>query len=149
MEITDLRGGESLCRHAFFAKGDLLLSDAGYGYNKSFLWALNAGAGILIRFNFQTVTLTDESGNRLTAEEVNGKVPEQDALDLVVRLPGWDKPLRAVGSRNDEGRPVWLLTDLSKKELPTYKVRQLYRRRWQIELFFKRMKSLLDLYITS
>jgi hypothetical protein len=45
-----------------------------------------------------------------------------------------------VGSRNDEGTPVRLVTDLSEDEL-----RQLYRRRWQVELFIQRMKSLANL----
>jgi Transposase DDE domain len=145
VEITDHHGGEALWRHSAFGKGDLVLSDAGYGYNPSFLWALNSGARICIRFNFQTVTLFDEDGNRINADEINAIMPQEDALDIVVRLPKWEAPLRAVGSRNDEGEPVWLLTDLSEEELPTYEVRQLYRRRWQVELFFKRMKSLLNL----
>lgn len=145
VEITDSHGGEALWRHTAFGTGDLVLSDAGYGYNRSFLWGLHSGARICMRFNFQTVTLNNEKGERIWAHEVNGAMPEEDALDLVVRLPGWDLPLRAVGSRNDAGEPVWLLTDLSQKELPTYQVRQLYRRRWQVELYFKRLKSLLDL----
>ena len=145
VEITDCHGGEALWRHTAFGNGDLVLSDSGYGYNRSFLWALHSGARICMRFNFQTVTLNNEKGERIWADEVNPTMPEEDALDIVVRLPGWDRPLRAVGSRNDEGEPVWLLTDLSQRELPTYEVRQLYRCRWQIELYFKRLKSLLDL----
>ncbi len=97
-----------------------------------------------MRFNFQTVTLTDEDGNSIRADEVNQLVPKEDALDLVVFLPCWSHPLRAVGSRNDEGVPVWLLTDLIQEELPTYKVRQLYRSRWQVELFFKGLKAPLN-----
>ena len=145
VEITDRHGGEALWRHTSFGNGDLVLSDAGYGYNSSFLWALNSGARICIRFNFQTVKLYDESGARIWAAEINSQMPQEDALDIVVHLPNWDSPLRAVGSRNDKGEPVWLLTDLSQEELPTYEVRQLYRRRWQVELYFKRLKSMLDL----
>ncbi len=145
VEITDHHGGEALWRHSAFGKGDLILSDGGYGYNRSFLWALESGARICMRFNFQTVTLMDEKNERIWAHEINPTMPAEDALDVVVRLPGWETPLRAVGSRNDEGEPVWILTDLSREELPTYQVRQLYRRRWQIELYFKRLKSLIDL----
>jgi hypothetical protein len=60
-------------------------------------------------------------------------------------MPGWEAPLRAIASRNDVGQPVWLLTDLSRKALPTAKARTLYGRRWQVELYSKRLKSLLDL----
>ena len=145
VEITDHHGGEALWKHSAFGKGDLVLGDSGYGYNRSFLWALESGARICIRFNFQTVTLMNEKGQRIWADEINPTMPAEDALDVVVRLPGWETPLRAVGSRNDEGDPVWILTDLSREELPTYDVRQLYRRRWQVELYFKRLKSLIDL----
>lgn len=145
VEITDHHGGEALWRHSAFGKGDLVLSDGGYGYNRSFLWALESKARICMRFNFQTVTLMNENNERIWADEINPEIPEEDALDIAVRLPGWDGPLRAVGSRNDEGDPVWILTDLNAQELPTYEVRQLYRRRWQIELYFKRLKSLIDL----
>ena len=145
VEITDRHGGEALWRHGCFGKGDLVLSDAGYGYNRSFLWALNSGARICIRFNFQSVKLYNGSQERIWADDINATMPAEDALDIVVHLPGWDSPLRAVGSRNDKGEPVWLLTDLSQEELPTYEVRQLYRRRWQVELYFKRLKSMLDL----
>jgi hypothetical protein len=56
-------------------------------------------------------------------------------------MPGWEAPLRAIASRNDVGQPVWLLTDLSRKALPTAKARTLYGRRWQVELYSKRLKS--------
>lgn len=145
VEITDRYGGERLNRHSAFGAGDLVIADSGYGHNKSFLHALNSKARILMRFQFATVVLNDEDGNRIWEDEINRLVPQEDALDFVVFLPDWEHPLRAVGSRNDKGVPVWILTDLSQDELPTYELRQLYRRRWQVELFFKRLKSLLDL----
>jgi hypothetical protein len=145
VEITDRRGGEAVWRHNSLGKGDIVLSDAGYGYNRSFLHALGAGASICIRFNFRTVTLNDEFGERIWAEEADVMVPEEDAIERIVFVPGWEAPLRAIASRNEVGDPVWYLTDLNRKQLPTDKARQLYRRRWQIELYFKRLKSLLDL----
>jgi IS4 transposase len=36
---------------------------------------------------------------------------------------------------------VWLLTNLSADKLPSGRVRELYRHRWLIELFSKRMTS--------
>ncbi len=145
VEITDRYEGEALWRHTAFGKDDLVLADAGYGYNNSFMHALTAGASILIRFNFKTVTLMDELGDRILAEEADAKIPEKGAHERIVFMPGWEIPLRAVGSRNDVGEPVWLLTSLNRKQLPTAQARELYRRRWQVELYFKRLKSLLDL----
>ena len=144
-ELTGPEGGEALWRHNSFGFGDLVLGDAGYGYNRSFHWALKSGARILIRFNFQTVTFYDEVGERIWADAANAMVPESGTVELRVEMVNWPCPLRAVGERNPKGEPVWLLTDLSHEELPTCQVRDLYRKRWQVELYFKRLKSLVDL----
>jgi hypothetical protein len=145
IDLTGAEGGEALWRHRSFGFGDLVLADCGYGYNRSFHWALKSGARILIRFRFETVTLYDEQGERLWADAANARIPESGTVELRVEMDNWPSPLRAVGSRNPKGEPVWLLTDLSHDELPTSQVRELYRRRWQVELYFKRLKSLLDL----
>ena len=145
VEITDRKGGEALWRHHSFGPGDLVLGDSGYGYNNSFLWALQAGASILVRFNFLTVKLYDEQGERIWADAINATLPDSGTVEVKVTLPGWSKPLRAVGALNAKGEPVWLLTDLSEEDLPTSQVRELYRKRWQVELYFKRLKSLMDL----
>lgn len=145
VELTGPKGGEHLKRHQCFGSGDLILGDRGYGYNTNFHYALSSGARILIRFNFQTVTLFDESGQRIWSEVANGKVPQTGTVELSVSMDNWPSKLRAVGSRNPEGEAVWLLTDLSQEELPSFKVRDLYRKRWQVELYFKRLKSLLDI----
>jgi|ERR1700678_1345423 len=145
VEITDRFGGEALWKHSSFGKGDVILADAGYGYNPSFKHALTSGAEILIRFNFATVVLNDELGDRILRDEADPKIPEEGCIERIVFMPGWDAPLRAIGFRNDLGEPGWLLTSLNRKQLPTAQVRDLYRRRWQVELYFKRLKSLLDL----
>ncbi len=145
VDITGPSGGEALWRHHSFGPGDLVLGDSGYGYNNSFLWALNAGASILIRFNFQTVKLYDEQGERIWADAINATLPDSGTVEVKVTLPGWSKPLRAIGARNPKGEPVWLVTDLSQEDLPASQVRELYRKRWQVELYFKRLKSLVDL----
>lgn len=54
-------------------------------------------------------------------------------------------PVRVIASRTRTGEVIWILTTLSSAALPALAVLGLYRLRWQIELFFKRMKSLLHL----
>jgi hypothetical protein len=144
MELTGPEGGEALWRHHSFGAGDLLLCDSGYGYNKSFMWALNSGASFLIRFNFATVKLYDDEGSRISADNADISIPETGTTEMIVRMPQWPHPLRAIGGRTLEGEPRWLLTDLTEDELPRHEVRELYRKRWQVELYFKRLKSLLD-----
>lgn len=144
-DLTDAKGGESFRRHDSFGRGDLVLADACYGVGSSLLPALRSGANLLVRFNFESIRLLGEDDEKIWPEQAEGVLPEEGYVDFCVYLPGWTAPLRAVGGRNNEGKGVWLLTDLPPEELPTDEARALYSKRWQIELFFKRLKSILDL----
>lgn len=104
MELTGPEGGEALWRHHSFGHGDLLLCDSGYGYNKSFMWALNLGASFLIRFNFATVTLFDEQGRRILAENADATIPDTGTTQMTVKMRDWPHPLRAVGGAKHRGR---------------------------------------------
>lgn len=65
--------------------------------------------------------------------------------DQVVQLvwfyskQGYPDRLRRIGLRDDEGRYLVLLTN--QMELPTRTICDLYRQRWQVELFFKWIKQ--------
>lgn len=91
------------------------------------------------------MSLRDPSGEPIRAKDARSFLEGKDRAELSVRLPGWDGPLRALGCRNDRGEIVWLLTDLPQERLSLAEARKIYAARWQIELFFKRLKSLLDL----
>ena len=54
-------------------------------------------------------------------------------------------PARAVAARTRAGEVIWILTTFDASQLPAIAVMGLYRLRWQIELLFKRLKSLLHL----
>jgi hypothetical protein len=146
VDLTGPEGGERLSRHASFGEGDLVLADRGYGHAKGILAGLSSGARLLVRVEFASLRLLDAaSGERLSPEAAESRLPQGGLADLAVRLPGSEVPLRALGCRNPEGRAVWLLTDLDGGELRAEEARSLYAERWQVELFFKRMKSLLGL----
>src|ERR1035441_6276403 len=51
----------------------------------------------------------------------------------------------AIAARTRAGEVVWILTTFDASQLPGIAVMGLYRLRWQIELLFKRLKSLLHL----
>jgi hypothetical protein len=53
--------------------------------------------------------------------------------------------VRLIGARNLNGEVVWLMTNLAQDRLSDESACSLYRTRWQIELYFKRLKSLGDL----
>jgi len=145
VDVTGPEGGESLCRHHCFSAGDLVLGDRGYGHGSGLIWALQSGARVLVRFEFESIRLLNADGRKITPDAARAGIPAVGAVEFEAYLPKWDKPLRVIGERNPKGDVVWLLTDMSCKELPVGQARTLYSRRWQIELFFKRLKSLLDL----
>jgi hypothetical protein len=145
VDLTGPEGGETLKRHSSFGFGDLVLADRGYGHERGLMSALRSGARLLVRFQFESIRLLDDDGNRLNPASMASLIPEDGATSVPVFLQNWPAPLRAIGERNPKGEVVWLLTDLPFDELSDADARQLYRRRWQIELFFKRLKSLVDL----
>jgi hypothetical protein len=145
VEMTNNRGGETLRRHSSFGKGDLILGDRIYGNGPGVRHALNLGARVLVRCELESLRIMDENGLKIWPEPAKAQVPKNGSIELAAFLPGDDRPLRLIGERNRKGVVVWLLTDLTPNELPRDQARALYMRRWQIELFFKRLKSLLDL----
>lgn len=54
-------------------------------------------------------------------------------------------PARVVAARTRTGQVIWLLSTVTDARLSAVDVLELYRLRWQIELLFKRLKSLLHL----
>jgi hypothetical protein len=93
-----------------------------------------------------------ESGrNAPTLEEVETRPLDDDAAaagvisDRTVRMPGLEMSrklrvvLREVTLRGADGKPVRLLTNLL--DVPAHVIALLYLYRWQIELFFKWLKS--------
>ena len=54
-------------------------------------------------------------------------------------------PVRIVAAETRDGEIIRILTTLDAAQAPAPLILQLYRVRWQIELLFKRLKSLLHL----
>ena len=96
--------------------------------------------------------------------EVEAAIPAVGALDVPVAVPvppdagsrwargGWPLkrasawvPARVIGGRTREGEVIWVITTAAATDLTAIRVLELYRLRWQIELFFKRLKTLLHL----
>ena len=145
VELTSPKSGETLRRHQSFGANDLVLADAGYGHASGIIHALKTGAKVLVRFNFESIRLLGFDQEKIWPEQAAGVLGKENPEEFEVLLPGWDAPLRVIGSRNPEGLPVWFITNLNAQELEKSQVRELYARRWQIELFFKRLKSLMDI----
>jgi AcrR family transcriptional regulator len=145
VDLTGPEGGETFRRFLDVGPGSLVLADQGYGHGPGIVPLLLSGANVLVRFNFYSIRLLDLDGVKITPERAESMLDPEGTIEFEAMLPGWDRPVRIFGARNPEGEGVWLLTDLPESVLKASEVREVYSRRWQIELYFKRLKSLLDL----
>lgn len=174
VEITDSRGGESLERGEYRA-GDIVIADQGLAYARSIHHVHTTGAHFLVRSYLQNIKLQDEDGVRLTPERIldladqgassiTVLVPYEDNPPIKARLVMAKLPPEAAArarerlSKNASKKQktisplamrlagyVMILTTVPKSDLSDSAVLHTYRLRWQIELFFKRCKSLLGL----
>ncbi len=169
VEVTGVRGGETLCRIPVQA-GDVLLGDRGYSHRAGVAWVLAQGGEVVVRHqgaNFPLLDRTDQAFDLLAAvrglhEHRPGTWPvrfEWEGRHWDVWLHAVRKSVAAAEHAKEELRKergaglqpqtlelaeyVVVFTSLQPQVVPALQVLALYRGRWQIELVFKRLKSLL------
>jgi hypothetical protein len=173
-QVTDAHGGETF-RRIPVACGDLLLGDRCYGTPPGIAHVAQAGGHVLVRVNHKALPLFDIVGEpfRLADELRSTIVGQVREWPTVVRHGGRDYPGRLVAVKRDrwsaclERRALrkraskkqkklsrtalflagyfFVWTDVPAQTLDAAAVLAWYRCRWQIELHFKRMKSILGL----
>jgi hypothetical protein len=173
-EVTDDHGGETFRRIAVDS-GDLLLGDRCYGTPPGIAYVRQAGGHVLVRVNHKALPLFDIEGEpfSLVEELRSTTVGQLREWPTVVRHGSCDYRGRLVAVKRDrwsaclerralrkraskkQRKPsrtalflagyffVW--TDVPMQTLDAVTVLAWYRCRWQIELHFKRMKSILGL----
>jgi hypothetical protein len=168
VEVTDESGGETFRRFSW-EPGELAIGDRAYFTPSGIQHVLDANADVLVRYRLGGVKLHDTQGQ--TLEVLNAvahlKVGETLDLDVVAKLPNRMAPGRLVAYRlpNDAverarerlrheqagelsaqvleaAKYVLLFTTAARDRLDAQRCLQAYRLRWQIELQFKRWKSL-------
>jgi hypothetical protein len=170
--ITTGKTGETLTNFNNFGKGDIVLADRAYGSIKSIEHVKASGADFIIRLKYNAFTMYDDSAERFDLASAIKNMNEGDNLELNVHYKNDGKltPIRiciyrktSEQSLNSErnmkksnkkkgrtepsaaqlfyGSYVIVATTLS---LECDKILELYRQRWQIEILFKRLKSLFD-----
>lgn len=170
VELTDAHSGESLVRLPARAD-EIWVGDQGYAVSSGLGAALASTRRILVRANWQNLRLHTPDGQRLnvlswlktltriTERQVFLPTPQGDfALRLIAcPLPGAEaeqareRVRTRAHKKGKEPKPdtllaagfVLLLTNLSSDTWDAARVLWIYRLRWQIELQFKRLKSLL------
>lgn len=175
VEITDVKGGETLTRFTF-QPGDLVLADRGYAHRNGLKAVVRAGAHFIVRTNWQNVPLETLDGKPFDLLGALRTLGEARCGDFDVQFRGASEtpiPARLLATRRSEaaaehtrqqairesrkkGRVVdprtlesagyfYVLTNVPREQLSASEGLELYRFRWQIEMNFKDLKSVLDL----
>jgi len=170
-ELTDNRQGEKLGRFEF-SSNELILADRGYSHRAGAAKVLGSGAAFLVRWNPKSFPVQAQGGGEFKLLHKLRQLPRGQAREWTVQFQ-WEGrlyPLRlcalrksrtateraqrkAIEKARQHGRQpqpeclalaefVLVLSSLPKTFSPA-QVLELYRCRWQVELTFKRLKSLL------
>jgi hypothetical protein len=170
-ELTDNTGGEKLGRF-HFAKDQLILADRGYSHRAGAAKVLDSGAVLLLRWNPAVLPVQAAGAKEFDLLGELRRLPKRGAGEWKVQFEyqGKTYPLRLCALRKNRvaaerarrkvlrkaqrngteaqarslelAQYVLVLTSLPAK-FSASQVLQLYRCRWQVELAFKRLKSLL------
>ena len=172
VEITDHRGGERLDRDRP-QPGDIVCGDRGLAHARGIHAVSEAGAYVLLRMHWQNIRLQDAQGQAVDMDRTLKRadlgdsgtivyVPLEDKNPVPARLLIRPLPTEAANRHRQrlrrnaakKGRTPSLialrlagyfcvLSTLPESLASADVVLELYRVRWQIELFFKRCKGLL------
>ncbi len=169
--IAPYTTGEHL-DHYPFLPGDILVSDAGYGYRRNLASVVTASADLLVRMHPRTFPLAHHDGTplevvawlraggsairqwqgwcvwkgtRSRVRLVAAPLPPEHAARASKRTARTSqRTQRRVGADARYGAG-WLLlrTTRAAEEWPAAEVRSVYRARWHVELVFTRFKHLV------
>lgn len=174
IDITDGRGGESLDRFTFVA-GEIVLVDRGYAHREALARLSEAEAHFIVRLPWSAIPLEDSQGKpfdlfaalRSLPEATAGAFPVQFRASKTSRVSCRLVSIRkteaaaaksrkqAMADSRRHGHAIdprtleaagyfFVLTNLPDKYTAS-QVLELYRLRWQIEMKFKNLKSVLHL----
>lgn len=170
LQVTEATTAEALCCVAV-RPGDVLVQDRGYARQRNFAHAKAQGADFITRIGWRSLHLFDPAGQRfdlITALPENGPPVVEHAVRIgagpnavaarliIARKPPeaterqHQKLYRKASRKGHKTDPrtlrtagfIMLVTSLSVTSATADDVVRLYRMRWQIELAFKRLKSL-------
>jgi hypothetical protein len=173
-ELTGVSEGESLVREAVRA-GEVLVADRGYAHRAPAAQVIDAGGRLVVRVNWQNFPLELEDGTRVDLlAEARGLAPGETMGRRVwfrwrekrypVRLVVYAKDeestdrererIRAAAAKKkrkpdprslEAAAYTHVVTSVAEEVLSDGEVLELYRFRWQVEMLFRRLKTLLDL----
>jgi len=173
-EITDVKGGETIRRVPIEA-GDIVVGDRMYSNSAGAAHVVGAGGDVLFRLNWKMLPLYREDGRLLDVIAAVGKLKVGAICDIPTwvlpkegdALPGRliamrrsaaatrhalkkmeraaRKEKRELSAKSRRSAQFFMVWTSLPEQTPASEVLDFYRCRWQIELGFKRMKSILGL----
>jgi hypothetical protein len=174
IEVTDVHGAETLARHPS-QPGDIWLADRGYARGPGVGAILKAKGEVVLRIGWATFPLECDDGIPFDLFAWLRQIPALEPSERTVSIttPEGRFSLRLIAQRlpqevaeknrrrirrqaSRKGKTpdkrsmeaagyIFLVTSLSTGQWTAAQVLALYRLRWQVELIFKRLKSILDL----
>jgi hypothetical protein len=173
IEITDASGGETLRRHTV-EEDEIAVGDRGYAHRKGLGAIFAALAYVLVRITWQNLPLETAERDKFSPIEwlrTQSRYPCETSAWVVT--PEGRSEVRLIAQRLPEDKAeearrrtrraskkkghtpsketlfaagyVLLVTNLPAAAWAIEQVLLLYRLRWQVELLFKRLKSILNL----
>lgn len=125
--------------------GEFYIGDRNYGLDYGFLNHLNAnGCGFVMRLREKQTLVQTKLSRKLSAADKKAGVTRDEDILLGRTAPEDAIPFRLiVVDREGMEEPVWLVTNQTAEQLSAEQVAGLYRRRWEVEGFFRWLKCLL------
>ncbi|MBI4754796.1 MAG: IS4 family transposase [Betaproteobacteria bacterium] len=172
VHVTEAACGESLTRFSIHA-GDIVMADRGFANRRGVRHVVEHDADVVLRMNLTNLPLEDAQGQPLALLPLLRRLAIGQAADwsarmrddqgeIAVRVCAYKKTQaqalaaqeaigREAAKKHREVKPetieaagyVIVLTTLMQPDACA--IMEFYRRRWQVELAFKRLKSLLQL----
>jgi hypothetical protein len=172
-EVTDARAGETYTRVPV-QPGDILLGDRGYCHREGVAYVLERAGDVVVRLNSNSFPLLDAQGNRLDLLATMRSLVEQEPQswsvgfmahqrEYAARLCAVRKSasaaqlakerlLKVARKKGKVVQPqtlelaeyIFVLSTPGLDRFTAAQVLELYRARWQVELSFKRLKSLFN-----
>jgi len=165
--LSDSRQAERSDRTRI-SPGETIIQDRGYARVRNFAAVLGAGGDFITRLGWRSLRLLDAKGQAI---DLLGRLPQTAATaEWGVYIHGIARPLRLVihrlppeqaerqrkrvkrksGKAGHQMDPrtataagyLMLLTSLPSQRVAPERIIQLYRERWQVELGFKRLKTI-------
>lgn len=174
MKVTDVKEGETFKRFSV-KKDDVLMGDRGYCHPEGVNHVVRHGGHVLVRMNLSNLPLYEGAGSRFemlrhlrmlratktgdwpcyvqgSRGSIAGRVCAIKKNQIAAERAR-QKVLRENGRKGHIVKPetleaagyVFIFTTLPRDVAGTSVVLEVYRGRWQIELVFKRLKSIIGL----